>query len=350
MTADPDIARTRSTAGTPPPASLAPARADRALAPRADRALAPRADRTQLPGAGQPPLPMWPATTATVGQFRLSVRRVPGGAGQPAVFVHGLGGSATNWTDLGWLLGDILAGAAIDLPGFGRSDPPPDYRLDTHVRAVVAFLEAEGVGPVHLFGNSLGGAVVTRVAAERPDLVKTLVLVSPALPVWVPRRGTDARVAIPAIPLLGSLAQRHLGRMSSEARARGIIELVFADPSVVPPQRWEETAEEIARRRHLPWYDEALTRSLRGLIAAYLGRGRRALWRQAHDVRAPVLVVWGARDRLVSVSLARKASRLFRDARVLVLPHCGHVAQMEDPQRVADEVRAFLHNQEAGPC
>ncbi|MDQ1700791.1 MAG: hypothetical protein QOF57_43 [Frankiaceae bacterium] len=302
----------------------------------------PDTARTFLPAPGEPPLPSWPDATETAGELRLSVRRVPDGRGEPAVFVHGLGGSATNWTDLGWLLNDVLAGSAIDLPGFGRSDPPRDYRLDTHVRAVVAFLETDGRGPVHLFGNSLGGAVVTRLAAERPDLVRTLTLISPALPVWVPRRGTDPRVAMPAIPLLGALLQRYLGRMSSEARARGIIELVFADPSVVPPERWEETAEEIARRRDLPWYDEALIRSLRGLIAAYLGRGRRALWRQARDVQAPVLVVWGARDRLVSASLARKASRLFRDARVLVLPHCGHVAQMEDPERVAAEVRDFL--------
>ena len=296
----------------------------------------------RLPGPGETPLAMWPDEMATVAGFDLCVRRVPGGSGEPAVFVHGLGGSSTNWTDLGWLLADVVEGAAIDLPGFGRSDPPPDYRLDTHVRAVVAFLEAERRGPVHLFGNSLGGAVVTRVAAQRPDLVRTLTLISPALPVLVPRRGTDPRVAVPAIPLLGSLVQRYLGRMTSEARARGIIELVFADPSVVPPQRWAETADEIARRRQLPWYDEALIRSLRGLIATYLGRGRRALWRQAHDVQAPVLVVWGARDRLVSASLARKASRLFRDARVLVLEHCGHVSQMEDPERVAAEVRDFL--------
>jgi pimeloyl-ACP methyl ester carboxylesterase len=301
-----------------------------------------RSETRRLPPRGEPPVLSWPERTEHVGEFELSVRRVPGGRGEPALFVHGLGGSATNWTDLGWLLADTLEGTAIDLPGFGRSAPPRDYRLDTHVRAVVAFLEHDGRGPVHLFGNSLGGAVATRVAAQRPDLVRTLTLVSPALPVWMPRRGTDPRVAVPAVPLIGALVQRQLGRMSTEQRARGLIELVFADPGVVPPERWAETAEEIGRRRALAWYDEALIRSLRGLIAAYVGRGRRALWRQARDVQAPTLVVWGARDRLVSVSLARKASRLFRDARVVVLPHCGHVSQMEDPERVADEVRRLL--------
>ena len=295
-----------------------------------------------LPPPDADPLAMWPAVLEQVGDFRLSVRRVPGGTGEPALFVHGLGGSATNWTDLGWLLSDALAGTAIDLPGFGRSDPPPDYRLDTHVRAVVTFIEADGRGPVHLFGNSLGGAVVTRVTSQRPDLVRTLTLVSPALPVLIPRRGTDPRVILPAVPLLGLWIQRYLSRLSVEERARGLIGLVFADPALVPPQRWRETAEEIGRRRELPWYDEALIRSLRGLIATFLGRGRRALWRQARGVHVPTLIVWGARDRLVSVRLAAKASRLFPDATLLLLPDCGHVSQIEDPVAVAGAVRDLL--------
>jgi pimeloyl-ACP methyl ester carboxylesterase len=308
----------------------------------------PDTHRVTLPAPGAEPLAMWPAVLEQAGDFHLSVRRVPGGTGEPAVFVHGLGGSATNWTDLGWLLSDALQGTAIDLPGFGRSEPPRDYRLDTHVRAVVSFIESDGRGPVHLFGNSLGGAVVTRVAAERPDLVRTLTLVSPALPVLVPRRGTDPRVILPAVPLLGSWIQRHLGRLSIEERARGLIGLVFADPSLVPPQRWRETAEEIGRRRELPWYDEALIRSLRGLIAAFLGRGRRALWRQARRISVPTLIVWGARDRLVSVRLARKAARLFPDARLLLLPDCGHVSQIEDPVQVAGAVRELLARASAG--
>lgn len=123
-------------------------------------------------------LPPW-AGTQEAGVF---VRRTPAAGREPALFVHGLGGASTNWTDLMGLLAGQLDGAALDLPGFGRSDPPPSssYALRTHVRAVIALLERQGRGPVHLFGNSLGGAVSTRVAARRPDLVRTLTLISPA--------------------------------------------------------------------------------------------------------------------------------------------------------------------------
>src|SRR6478672_8746301 len=116
----------------------------------------------------------------------LSVRsRPPAREGlPPALYVHGLGGSSQNWSALMQQLEGVVDGEAIDLPGFGDSPPPDDgdYSVTGHARAVIRFLDAAGRGPVHLFGNSLGGAVSTRVAAVRPDLVRTLTLVSPALP------------------------------------------------------------------------------------------------------------------------------------------------------------------------
>lgn len=109
--------------------------------------------------------------------------RIPCGVA-PALLVHGLGGSSQNWSALMPLLTDVLDSEAVDLPGFGDSPPPDDgnYSVTGHARAVIRLLDAGGRGPVHLFGNSLGGAVATRVAAVRPDLVRTLTLVSPALP------------------------------------------------------------------------------------------------------------------------------------------------------------------------
>jgi pimeloyl-ACP methyl ester carboxylesterase len=68
------------------------------------------------------------------------------------------------------LLAGRVDGDAVDLPGFGHSAPPDDrrYTIGAHARAVVRLLEHERRGPVHLFGNSLGGAVATRLAADRP--------------------------------------------------------------------------------------------------------------------------------------------------------------------------------------
>jgi pimeloyl-ACP methyl ester carboxylesterase len=280
-------------------------------------------------------LPAWPGSV----EDGLYIRRAPGAGTEPALFVHGLGGAATNWTDLMGLLADTVDGEALDLPGFGRSDPPrsSSYRLRTHVDAVVGRLERRG--PAHLFGNSLGGAVSTRVAALRPDLVRTLTLVSPALPSLRRTRGSDPRLPLMLLPGLAQLGARQLAKRSPERRARDVLTLCYADPSLVPQQRFDEAVEEVRRRSTLAHADDAFTASLRGLVGSYLERGASSLWRQAARVQAPTLLVWGDRDRLVDVALAPRAAAAFRDSRLLVLPGVGHVAQLERPEVVA---RAFL--------
>lgn len=292
------------------------------------------AELPTLPGHVAP----WPGRE----RGRLYVRSGPRDGGEPAVLVHGLGGSSNNWTDLVALLTGRLEAEALDLPGFGRSAPPIDgYRLGTHVRAVIGRIEARGDGPVHLFGNSLGGAVSTLVAAKRPDLVRTLTLVSPALPAL--GRGGDPRLPLLLLPGLTALGRRRLASVTPEQRARGVMRLCYADPSRISPQRMAEAVDEVRRRSALAHDGEAFSSSLRGLVGSHLARGPRALWRQAAQVQAPTLLVWGAKDRLVDVSLAPRAVRTFPDARLLVLDDVGHVAQMERPELVA---RAFLGMQE----
>lgn len=281
--------------------------------------------------------PAWPGER--VGG--LHVRRGPAAGGEPALLVHGLGGSSANWTDLVGLLEGHVEAEALDLPGFGHSAPPPDgrYTVGAHARAVIGHLERGGRGPVHLFGNSLGGAVATRVAADRPDLVRTLVLVSPALPDLRPRRGVDPRLPLLLLPGLRGVAERRMAALTPEQRARAVLALCFADPSAIPPQRVEEAAQEVARRSGLPHASEAFAQSLRGLVRSHLQGGGRRTWQRVARVQAPTLLVWGEHDRLVDVSIAPRAARTYPDVRLLVLPGTGHVAQMERPDVVA---RAFL--------
>lgn len=263
-------------------------------------------------------------------------------AAQRAVLVHGLGGSATNWTDVMGMLRDRLDMEAPDLPGFGWSAPPvhDDYSLRAHARALVDLLEA-GPVPVHLLGNSLGGTVSTIVAATRPDLVRTLTLVSPALPVLRPRVSNIHLPAL-ALPFAGQLLMARLGRFPVEQRVRATIALCYADPSRVPPQRFDEAMTEAARRAQLEHEAAAMLGSLRSLITAYLRPLRYPLWRLAALVRAPTLLVYGMKDRLVDPRTAGRAAGAFPRARLVVLPDSGHVSQMEHPAVVAREVRRLL--------
>ncbi|WP_328750343.1 alpha/beta hydrolase [Streptomyces sp. NBC_00285] len=275
----------------------------------------------------------------------LTVRsRPPASEGlPPALFVHGLGGSSQNWSALMEQLEDEVDGEAVDLPGFGDSPPPDDgnYSVTGHARAVIRFLDASGRGPVHLFGNSLGGAVSTRVAAARPDLVRTLTLVSPALPEIRVQR-TAVPTGLLAVPGVAGLFTRYSKGWTAEERVRGVTALCYGDPARVTPESFQQAVEEMERRLQLPYFWDALTRSARGLVNAYTLGGQHALWRQAERVLAPTLLVYGGRDQLVGFRMAQKAARAFRESRLLTLPEAGHVAMMEYPETVAGAFRELV--------
>jgi pimeloyl-ACP methyl ester carboxylesterase len=275
----------------------------------------------------------------------LTVRsRPPVRAGlPPALYVHGLGGSSQNWSALMAQLEDRVDGEALDLPGFGDSPPPDDgnYSVTGHARAVIRFLDASARGPVHLLGNSLGGAVCTRVAAVRPDLVRTLTLVSPALPELRVQRSA-VPTALLALPGVTELFARMTKDWSAERRTRGVLALCYGDPSRVTDEALRHAVEEMERRMSLPYFWDAMTRSARGIVDAYTLGGQQGLWRQAERVLAPTLLVYGRKDLLISYRMARKAAAAFRDSRMLTLPEAGHVAMMEYPEAVAQAFRELL--------
>ncbi|MEV0409969.1 alpha/beta hydrolase [Streptomyces sp. NPDC050448] len=263
----------------------------------------------------------------------------------PALFVHGLGGSSTNWSDLMVQLEDAVDGEALDLPGFGWSPPPADrdYSVTAMARVVIRHLDAADRGPVHLFGNSLGGAVSTRVAAVRPDLVRTLTLISPALPELRVQKSA-VPTALLAVPGMASLFGRLTRGLTAEERTRGVTDLCYGDPSRVAPEGFGRAVAEMERRMALPYFWEAMTRSSRGIVDAYTLGGQHGLWRQAQRVLAPTLLVYGGRDQLVSYRMAQKAAAAFRGSRLLSLPEAGHVAMMEYPEVVANAFRELLRD------
>jgi pimeloyl-ACP methyl ester carboxylesterase len=303
-----------------------------------------------LPDADLPP---WPGRVEQLDGAGLYVRDAPGGTGgEPALYLHGLGGSATNWTDLGALLAPRLAGQAIDLPGFGFSDPPPrgGYTQPALAARAARWIEHSGRGPVHLFGNSLGGAVSIRLAATRPELVRSLTLVSPAVPQLRTSRERAQMVPMMFLPNIERMAARRIGQVTPEQMARGVLSLCYADPSRISPARLAEAVAEAERRMGLPWAAEAYVRSFRGLVTAYLQPPTRSLWRLAARVTAPTLIVWGRQDRLVPVRYAPRTARTIPDARLLVLDGIGHTAQMEAPEAVARAVLGLLDEVAAEPC
>lgn len=321
-----------------------------------------RLSTTPLPRSGTVP-PPWPGEQVAVRGGEVFVRRTPwtgpvdgvtaGAPRERALYVHGLGGASTNWTDLAALLAVRLDGWALDLPGFGRSRPPArtSYSVRGHVRAVVDVLErvvaepGEAAGrPVHLLGNSLGGLVSLLVAAGRPDLVATLTLVSPAMPVHRVPGAFSRTLLLLLLPGVPALAERRLSGVTPEQQVRGMVQVCFGDPRRVPRERLDQALQEMRERAELPWATRALTRSMRGLITSYLRVGPGNAWRLARSLRPPTLVVWGDRDRLVDPALAPRLAAAVPDARLQVLPGVGHVAMLEAAEPVARAVLALAED------
>lgn len=291
------------------------------------------------------PVTSWPREDRSLPGRTSSVRHAQGREpGLPtAVYIHGLGGSSLNWTDLMARLQPYVDGYALDLGGMGYSPPPRDGDMSPagHARGAAELIDSIGNGPVHLFGNSLGGAVALQLAGRRPDLVRSLTLVSPALPSVFATK-SNFHLPVIAVPGIGErLVPKYL-ESDAGGRVRGTIDVTFADPSRISSERLAEAVAEVKERDTLPYASDAFLASLRGLLKTFVDIGPNRPWKLAERVTCPTLVVYGRKDPLVDPRSAHRVTRHFRDAHVVVLPDSGHVAQMEHPEFVAAAWERFL--------
>lgn len=298
----------------------------------------------------------WPGELRTLSTGRrVFVRRTrpgndgvgssPAGVGPgptPIVYVHGLGGSSTNWTALMRELHDDAEQWAIDLPGFGESPRGDHHTVAEYVVDVEAFL-ATFDRPVHLVANSLGGMICVYVAARRPDLVLTLSLVSPAMPQYRLPWAAQA-TAVMAVPWLGERILRTAAMIPAQHQADRLAAMLFANAAVVPLADLTFAAEQRNQWAAKSYADEVLLQALRSIVRHYTQPGRRSAWRTATHILRPTLVVMGACDALVGAWGRTKWRRALRYARLVYMPNTGHVAMMEHPRAVAGIIREFLHD------
>jgi pimeloyl-ACP methyl ester carboxylesterase len=242
------------------------------------------------------------------------------GTGAPVVLLHGIGRSLEDWTEQHQLLRARHRVYSMDLPGSGWSEPLDEpYTLPALARFVAAFLDAvEVTEPVHVVGNSLGGAVAMQLAVDAPHRVASLTLVNSA--------GFGREVTIG----LRLLAIRPLGRLllrPSRYSARQIVRSLFHDPAFVTPARIEHTFT-LAQQAHATRAYLEIARAL-GTIRGVRPQWRKTLLRSLAPLDIPTLIVWGDRDLILPAAHLNAARTHLPRAQAHLFPDTGHMPQIE---------------------
>jgi pimeloyl-ACP methyl ester carboxylesterase len=266
-----------------------------------------------------------------------------GGHGKPIVLIHGLGGSRLNWLAVAPALAEDHRVYAIDLIGHGLT-PRAGRKatLANHRRLIDSFIEKVAGEPALLVGNSTGGHLAILEAALAPENVAGLVLVDPAVP--VPVRGASP-VALALAPLLvrglgEALLMADSRRMTSEETVYRTLKAVSTDYSQIPQEVIKAHLEAQKARHGSRDAHVALLQTGRSLLAGNLRKA--SFYAKVREVKAPTLIVHGARDRVVPVSASRKLAELRPDWELHVFPELGHVPMMEDPLAFLEVVRRWL--------
>jgi pimeloyl-ACP methyl ester carboxylesterase len=241
------------------------------------------------------------------------VRRA--GEGSPVVVLHGWGGRLESMVPVADCLHDRFLTVALDLPGFGESQMPPEvWGSEEYARHVAAVLDSIGIARAHCVGHSFGAKAALCLAAARPDMVDKLVVV--ASPGLRTPPSLEAR-----IKRTMSRGARSVGRLGAPGRAlrdamyRRVASRDYRDAGELRPILVRVVNEDLA---------DVLTK-----------------------IASPTLLVWGADDEDVPVAVARRMERLIPDAGLVTLEGAGHFCYLDQPARFCRIVRHFFLGEEA---
>lgn len=270
-----------------------------------------------------------------------------GEGGDPVLLLHG---GAADFASLSWgALIEPLAQThrvfAADWPGFGESGPapepsatggPPRYSNQYHVNFLCRLMEALDLPRASLVGISMGGAIALGFTLHWPERVDRLVLLdSYGLQRQMPPQLLSALFV--KLPLINELTWALLRR--SRALTAATVRRIFTEPRRFP----ESLIDELFAAMQDPGFGQAWMQYQRhetgwhGMCTYFMD--------ELHRIEQPVLLIHGAQDNLVPLSASQEAARRLPDARLEVIPGCGHWPQREHPELVNPLIIDFLNRE-----
>ena len=250
------------------------------------------------------------------GGYRLHYFEAGRSEGTPLLLVHGLGARGEDWRAM---IRTLAASGfhvyAPDLPGYGRSSRPTDasYSIAMEEAAVVSFMQAVHLARADVGGWSMGGWISMKLTLDHPEMVDRLVIYDSAGIYFPADFGPELFVPgdAPGVTRLMKILSPHPGPMPNFVMRAVLRKLVR--------NGW------------------VIQRSMSAMTS-----GRDLLDFRLHDIRQPTLVVWGAEDELIPLSVGKTIHEGITDSSLVVIEGCGHLAPLECSEPVLEATEKFL--------
>ncbi len=266
----------------------------------------------------------------------ISINYEDRGQGQPLILLHGYGASTYSWRYVSPYFSKSYRVIAIDLKGFGLSDKPvdDDYSVLDQSRIISEFMSVHNLENVILAGHSLGGAVSLLSYLMQSDHgahhISKLILLDTASY----KQDLPYFISILRVPIINEVA---LLLTSSNFKTRMILRKAFFDHSKIT----EEMVTTYAEYLSLPGASHALITAAKQMVPSNLEE----ISERYKSINIPVLLIWGEKDEIVPLEVGRKLAGNIPDAKLVVVPNCGHVPQEECPSQAIEVMESFLSDQ-----
>lgn len=263
------------------------------------------------------------------GEVDIEGFKVPylkGGQGEPLILIHGFGGSKDNFNRVAKHLVKHYTVYAIDVPGFGAStrQPHASYLIDVQARRLHDVASKLGLKQVHLGGNSMGGWIAGRYAAQFPADVKSVWFLAPG--------GTVASRKSEVIQEFERSGKVVLAASNREEFQRVMDLVMFERPAFAPGFIVNALADRAIADKPL---NDRIYGDFRKLTTSLPQTMQRS------GYKGPALIVWGKNDRVLHPDGAAELHAAMADSDVILLDKVGHIPMMEKPAEVAADYVAW---------
>ena len=249
-----------------------------------------------------------------------------GSGSETIVFSHGLLWSSAMWQFQLEVFKSGYRCIAFDFRGQGQSEVTASgYDMETLALDAAGLIEKLALAPVHFVGLSMGGFIGMRLAARRPELLRSLTLIETAA-------DAEPTANVPKYKLLGLVARLFGVRLL----VGKILRILFGRSFLADPAR--AALREEMRQRLLRADVTGMIRALGGVITRLPVEG------ELGKIRMPVLVLSGEQDTAVVPARSRRLADAIAGAKFTLIPRAGHTSSIEEPEEVNRALREFLRS------